>query len=305
MDRRSLTKFAWLSIAAAIATISLKMYAFRLTGSVGLLSDALESVVNLVAAIMALAMLMIAARPPDETHAFGHSKAEYFSSAVEGILILLAASIIIWTAVERLVNPQPLEAIGVGLVVSLFASTINLLVARVLLRAGRRYQSITLEADSQHLMTDVWTSVGVVVGIGLVAVTQWVVLNSIIALLMAVNIVWSGIQLVRRSTSGLMDSAIPAAEQERVRQILDDYGKRGIDYHALLTRQAAERRFVSVHVLVPNAWSVQRAHTLVERLEDDIRKALPNTSVFTHIEPLDDPASFDDISIDRASAPHV
>lgn len=175
----------------------------------------------------------------------------------------------------------------------------------MLLRAGRRYQSITLEADSQHLMTDVWTSVGVVVGIGLVAVTQWGVLNSIIALLMAVNIVWSGIQLVRRSTSGLMDSAIPAAEQERVRQILDDYGKRGIDYHALLTRQAAERRFVSVHVLVPNAWSVQRAHTLVERLEDDIRKALPNTSVFTHIEPLDDPASFDDISIDRASAPHV
>lgn len=305
MERRSLTKFAWLSIAAALVTISLKLLAYAVTGSVGLLSDALESGVNLVAAMMALAMLIIAARPPDDNHAYGHGKAEYFSSAVEGILILIAAGSIAWTALDRLSNPQPLEAVGLGLVISVVASTVNFGVARVLLRAGKRYQSITLEADAHHLMTDVWTSVGILVGICLVVVTQWLVLDAILALLVAVNIVWSGIQLVRRSTQGLMDTAIPANEQERVLEILNAYTTQGIGYHALLTRQAAERRFVSVHVLVPNAWSVQRGHELVERLEDDIRQAVPNTSVFTHLEPLDDPTSFEDISLDRIRAPHL
>jgi cation diffusion facilitator family transporter len=305
VERRSLTKFAWLSIVAAVTTISLKLLAYRLTGSVGLLSDALESGVNLAAAIIALVTLIIASRPPDEDHAFGHGKAEYFSSAAEGMLILLAAGSIAWTAVRRFVDPQPLEAVGVGLAISLAASAVNLGVAQVLLRAGKRYHSITLEADAHHLMTDVWTSVGILVGIGLVVVTQWYVLDAIIAMLVAANIVWSGIQLVRRSTLGLMDTAIPAEEQKRVRQILDDYANEGVRYHALLTRQAAERRFVSVHVLVPDAWSVQRGHALVERLEDDIRQAIPNTSVFTHLEPLDDPASFDDITIDRVRAPRV
>ena len=305
MERRSLTKFAWLSIVAAMATISLKLLAYRLTGSVSLLSDALESGVNLAAAIIALVTLIIASRPPDEDHAFGHGKAEYFSSAAEGMLILIAAGSIAWTAVQRLADPQPLEAVGVGLAISLVASAVNLGVARVLLRAGKQHHSITLEADAHHLMTDVWTSAGVLVGIGLVVVTQWLVLDAIIAMLVAANIVWSGIQLVRRSTSGLMDTAIPADEQKRVREILDDYANEGIGYHALLTRQAAERRFVSVHVLVPDAWSVQRGHALVERLEDDIRQAIPNTSVFTHLEPMDDPTSFEDITFDRVRAPRV
>lgn len=305
MERRSLTKFAWLSIVAAVATIGLKLLAYKLTGSVGLFGDALESGVNLLAAIVALVTLIIASRPPDENHAYGHGKAEYFSSAVEGILILIAAGSIAWTATQRLLHPQPLEAVGVGLVLSLVASLVNLLVARVVLRAGKRFNSITLEADAHHLLTDVWTSVGVIVGIGLVVVTQWLVLDAIIALLVAANIVWSGIQLVRRSTLGLMDTTISADEQKRVRAVLDDYAGEGVEYHALRTRQAAERRFVSVHVLVPNAWSVQQGHALVERLEDDIRQAVPNTSVFTHLEPLDDPASFEDISIDRSRAPHA
>jgi cation diffusion facilitator family transporter len=303
MERRSLTRYAWLSIAAAVITIGLKLTAYGLTGSVGLLSDALESLVNLVAAIMALVMLVIAARPPDDDHAYGHSKAEYFSSAVEGVLILVAASSIVWAAIPRLSAPQPLEAVGLGLVISVLASAINFGVAHVLLRAGKQHNSITLEADAHHLMTDVWTSVGVLAGIGLVFLTGWIILDPIIALLVAVNIVWSGVQLVRRSTLGLMDTAIPADEQQIVRQVLDRYAAEGIDYHALRTRQAAARRFISVHVLVPNSWSVQQGHALVERLESDIRQALPNTTVLTHLEPDDDPASFADMALDRSDTP--
>lgn len=299
MNRRALTRYAWLSIATAVVTIALKTFAYALTGSVGLLSDALESIVNLVAALVALAMLLVAARPPDAEHSYGHSKAEYFSSAAEGMLILVAAGSIVWAAIPRLLAPQPVESIGIGLGISFAASIINFAVARVLLRAGRRYDSITLEADGHHLMTDIWTSVGVLVGVGLVALTGWARLDPIIALVVAANIVWSGLRLVQRSSLGLMDTALPVEEQRRVEQVLEGYSAQGVSYHALRTRQAAARRFVSVHLLVPNEWSIQQGHTVAEQVEADIRQVLPNTAVFTHLEPVDDPVSFDDIALDR------
>jgi cation diffusion facilitator family transporter len=296
----SLTRYAWLSIGAAIVTIGLKTLAYQLTGSVGLLSDALESLVNLAAAIMALAMLIVAARPPDADHAYGHGKAEYFASAIEGGLILTAAASIGVTAWNRLLHPQPVEQAGLGLAVSTVASLVNLGVARVLLRAGRMHGSITLEADAHHLMTDVWTSAGVLVGIGLVALTDWEILDPIIALLVAANIVWTGIQLLRRSTSGLMDEALAPDDQARVLRVLERYTEEeGVRYHALRTRQAGARRFVSFHVIVPGAWTVQRGHQLLERIEHDVRAAVPSTSVFTHLESLDDPASWQDESLDR------
>lgn len=297
----SLKRFAWLSIAAALATIALKTVAWWLTGSVGLLSDALESVVNLAGALMALAMLTVAAQPPDDEHAFGHGKAEYFASGFEGFLILAAAIGIAAAAVDRLLHPQPLEQIGVGLVVSVLASLINLGTARVLLAAGREHRSITLEADARHLMTDVWTSAGVVVGVGAVALTGWLWLDPLLALLVAANIVWTGWQLLRRSTAGLMDVALPPEQHAAVVAVLDGYRAQGADYHALRTRQAGARCFVTVHVLVPGAWSVQRGHDLLEEIEADIRRAVPHASVLTHLEPLEDPVSGHDIELDRGA----
>ncbi|MBK9715645.1 MAG: cation transporter [Kouleothrix sp.] len=299
MERSSLTRFAWLSIAAALATIGLKAAAYWLTGSVGLLSDALESGVNLVAAIMALAMLTIAARPPDDEHAYGHAKAEYFSSGVEGALILVAALSIAATSVQRLLNPQPLEQVGLGLAVSVVASAINLGVALVLRRAGKQYNSITLDADSAHLMTDVWTSVGVVVGVGLVALTGWERLDPIIAMLVAANILWSGFGLLRRSALGLMDTALPMGDLAAVHAVQERYAQGGITFHALRTRQAGPRSFISMHVLVPGDWTVQRGHSLLEQIEADIRHALPHANVLTHLEPLDDPTSWQDTELDR------
>ena len=299
MESGNLTRFAWLSIGAAIITIALKTTAYWLTGSVGLLSDALESLVNLVAAIMALAMLTIAARPADEMHAFGYGKAEYFSSGLEGALILLAAASIAWTAVPRLFAPQPLEHIGIGLAVSVLASAINLWVARVLMKAGKEYRSITLEADAHHLMTDVWTSAGVVLGVGVVALTGWVHLDPIIALLVAANILRIGWQLLGRSVRGLMDATLPAAERDAIKQVLNRYESQGIEYHALRTRQAGTRAFVSLHVLVPRDWTVQRGHDLLEQLERDIRASVPGAQLFTHLEPQGDPAAWEDISLDR------
>ena len=296
----SLTRYAWLSIAAAIVTIGLKTVAYQLTDSVGLLSDALESLVNLAAAMMALAMLIVAARPPDADHAYGHGKAEYFASALEGALILAAAASIGVTAWGRLLNPQPLEQAGLGLAISTVASLVNFGVARVLLRASHQHQSITLEADAHHLMTDVWTSGGVLLGVGLVALTGWAVLDPIIALLVAANIVWTGVQLLRRSTSGLMDTALAPEEQVQVLGVLDRFvDLEGVGYHALRTRRAGARRFVSFHVIVPGSWTVQRGHQLLERIEHDIRATMPNTTVFTHLESLDDPASWEDQSLDR------
>ena len=299
MSRASLTRFAWLSVAAAVVTIGLKAAAYGLTGSVGLLSDVLESFVNLAGALMALAMLRIAARPADEEHAYGHGKAEYFSSGVEGTLIVLAAVSIAVAAGPRLINPQPIEQVGLGLVVSTAASLVNLGVALVLRRAGRQYESITLLADSQHLMTDVWTSAGVVVGVGLVALTGWQQLDPIVAFVVAGNIIWSGVGIIRGSVLGLMDTAIPAQEKQAVQAILARRLPPGTQYHALRTRQAGARRFVSVHVLVPGDWTVQRGHQLLEQLEADLRHELANVTVFTHLESLNDPSAWDDTTLDR------
>jgi len=299
MESPNLTRFAWLSIGAAILTIALKTTAYWLTDSVGLLSDALESVVNLVAAIMALAMLTIAARPADEMHAFGYGKAEYFSSGLEGALILLAAASIAWTAVPRLFAPQPLEHVGIGLGISVLASAINFAVARVLMNAGKEYRSITLEADAHHLMTDVWTSAGVVLGVGAVALTGWVRLDPGIALIVAANILRIGWQLLGRSVRGLMDATLPSAERDAIKRVLNRYESQGIQYHAVRTRQAGTRAFISLHVLVPRDWTVQRGHDLLEQLERDIRSAVPGAQLFTHLEPQGDPAALEDIGLDR------
>jgi cation diffusion facilitator family transporter len=300
MDKhKSLTRFAWLSIAAALITISLKTTAYWLTGSVGLLSDAMESFINLAGALMALAMLTIAARPADEDHAFGHSKAEYFSSGVEGMLILIAAAGIGITAVQRLLDPKPLEQIGIGLGVSVLASLVNLYVAIILQRAGKKHQSITLEADAQHLMTDVWTSGGVLIGVGAVALSGWQWLDPTVALIVACNIVWSGVRIMRKSVKGLMDIALPVDTLNSIQKVLDSYKGMGIQYHALLTRQSGSRQFVSFHVLVPGSWTVHESHQLLEKIEADIRDILPKVILFTHLESLDDPASWDDIMLDR------
>lgn len=295
----SLHRYAWLSIAAAIATILLKGAAWWLTGSVGLLSDALESFVNLAGALMALAMLSLAATPADEDHAHGHGKAEYFASGFEGVLILLAALGIGYSAYQRLLDPRPLEAVDVGLTISVAASAINLATARILLGVGRRYRSITLEADAHHLLTDVWTSAGVIVGVGLVWLTGWLWLDPAIALLVAANIVWTGWRLLRRSAAGLMDVSMPAEELAMIEAALAPYRGRGLDFHALRTRQAGTRAFVTLHVLVPGHWTVQQGHDWSERIEADIRQALPHVHVVTHLEPLDDPLSLVDQSLDR------
>lgn len=298
----SLTRFAWVSIAAALATIALKTGAWLFTGSVGLLSDALESLVNLAGAIVALAMLSWAEQPPDEDHAYGHGKAEYFSSGLEGGLILVAALSIAGAAVMRLIAPHPIEQIGLGLGISAVASLVNFGVARVLRRAGRVYHSITLEADAQHLMTDVWTSVGVIAGIALVAITGWQWIDPVVALLVAANIVRQGTQLVKRSVLGLMDTAIDPDEGRRIQAILDRFGQEGVHFHALRTRQAGARRFASFHVLVPGGWTVTHGHDLLEKIENEVRAAVPNVTVFTHLEPIEDPKSFHDIKLDRPSA---
>ncbi|MFN8597331.1 MAG: cation diffusion facilitator family transporter [Anaerolineae bacterium] len=300
MDRSFLKRFAWLSIGAAVATIALKTTAYLLTGSVGLLSDAAESIVNLIGAIVALIMLTIAARPADDSHAFGHSKAEYFSSGIEGALIVIAAISIAATAIERLANPQPIEQAGVGLLVAVIASAINFSVSRVLAKAGKQHNSITLEADAKHLMTDVWTSVGVIVAVAAVAITNWLWLDSIIALAVAVNILWSAYGLLKRSAQGLMDVALPAEEQAVINKILDTYRAQGVEFHAVRTREAAARRFVSFHMLVPGAWPVQQGHDLLEQIERDIQAALPNVTLNTHLEPAEDPASLADAGLDRA-----
>ena len=299
MHAASLKRYAWLSIAAAVATILLKGSAWWLTGSVGLLSDALESFVNLAGAMMALAMLSLAAQPADHNHAHGHGKAEYFSSAFEGALILVAASSIGYAAVERLLNPQPLETVGIGLAISVVASIINLLTSRVLMGVGQRYKSITLEADAHHLLTDVWTSAGVIAGVALVWFTGWLWLDPVIALLVALNIVWTGWQLLQRSAAGLMDVSLPEAELRAIETILQRYRRHGLDFHALRTRQAGTRAFVSVHLLVPGAWTVQQGHDWSERIESDIRRTISHVHITTHLEPIEDPLSLADRGLDR------
>jgi cation diffusion facilitator family transporter len=299
-DGRAAWRYAALSIAAAVLTIGLKFGAYLLTGSVGLFSDAAESVVNLVAAVAALWALAVALRPPDEEHAFGHNKAEYFSSGLESALIIIAAVWIGATAWGRLMDPQPLQNVGLGLSITLVAAALNGGVALVLLRAGRRLRSITLRADAQHLLTDVWTSAGVVVGIVMVQLTGWLVLDPLIALLVAANIVWTGVRLLRDTGQGLLDRALPPEELKAISGVLSGYEERDIRFHALRTRAAGQRRFVSMHVLVPGKWTVQRGHDLSETLEAELAEALRgNTTFFIHIEPSEDPASFADQSLDR------
>jgi len=296
----SLKPYVWLSIATAVATILLKGLAWWLTGSVGLLSDAMESFVNLAGALMALWMMNLAESPADDNHAHGHGKAEYFSSAFEGFLILLAAISIGYAAITRLINPQPLEAVGVGLLVSVIASILNFATARILLTVGRKHNSIILEADANHLMTDVWTSVGVIAGVGLVWGTGWLWLDPAIALLVAANIVWTGWQLMHRSAAGLMDASLPAERLEQIETVLAKYRVQGLDFHALRTRQAGSRSFVTLHVLVPGHWTVQEGHGWAERIEMDILKALSHGHVTTHLEPLEDPVSMTDQELDRS-----
>lgn len=297
---RTLERYALLSVAAAVLTITLKMLAWWLTGSVGLFSDALESVVNLAGALLALWMLRLSAMPPDEAHPFGRSKAEYFSSGAEGALIVLAAASIAWAAIPRLIVPQAISLPLMGIAFSVAASAVNLGAALVLLRAGREYHSIALEADARHLLTDVWTSAGVIVGVVLVAVTGWLRLDPLIALAIAANILWTGAKLMRRSVAGLLDAAIPEAERAEITRIFVEYSRRyGVSFHALRTRHAGTRRFISFHLLVPDAWTVDHAHRLAEEIESRIRSLVPNASTFSHIEPVSHPSSYDDIALDR------
>ncbi len=299
MESKSLKRYAWLSIAAALSTILLKGIAWKLTDSVGLLSDAIESFVNLAGALMALGMLSVAARPADESHAYGHTKAEYFSSAFEGFLILGAAVWIAVEAVERLFNARPVQAALIGLGVAVLATIVNFVTARILMTVGRRSRSITLEADAHHLLTDVWTSIGVIAGVALVWLTGWLWLDPTIALLVAANIVWTGWRLMHRSAAGLMDASLPVSELKQVEAILVSYRQKGLEFHALRTRQAGARTFITLHVLVPGAWTVQQGHDWSERIEADLRRALPGVHVTTHLEPKEDPVSMVDQDLDR------
>ncbi len=296
--RVDLSKYAWLSIGAALLTIGLKSGAYLLTGSVGLLSDAAESVVNLVAAIVALIALKVAASPADDGHHFGHSKAEYFSAAVEGQMIFVAACFIIWSALQRFLTPEPLENVGVGLAISCLATLINGGVAVILGRAGRRHRSITLVADGKHLMTDVWTSVGVVVGVGLVGLTGWLRLDSLVAMAVGLNIIWTGFTLLRESVNGLMDQAMGQAHHDEINELLDRHTSREIHFHGLRTRESGRAAFVTVHVLVPGDWSVERGHDVCEAVEDEVGELLgrdfAKVFVETHLEPVEDPRAYED-----------
>jgi cation diffusion facilitator family transporter len=294
---------ALLSVAAALVTMGLKFSAFLLTGSVGLLSDAAESSVNLVAALIAFTALTIADRPPDDDHTYGHDKAEYFSSGAEGTLILVAAAVIIYAAVKRILNPVPLENLGVGLIIALVASAINFGVSRVMLRVARQEDSIALEADANHLMTDVWTSVGVVVGVGLVALTGWQILDPLIAIVVAIQIIVMGIRLIKRSMLGLMDTTLPQGEVAVITQAIAHACGEQTPYHALRTRKSGSRRFVDFHLLLPGKTSVQDAHDLVMKIEGEIERQLAHTYVTIHVEPKEDHASWDGQIVGGLSSP--
>ncbi|HBT86515.1 MAG TPA: cation diffusion facilitator family transporter [Fermentimonas sp.] len=299
-SQSSLQKFLFLSIAAAIVTILLKFYAYYITDSMGFLSDALESFVNLFAAIFALIILNVSQRPADDGHKFGHSKAEYFSSAVEGALILVAALSIIWSAIPRIIDPKPLENINTGLLFSLLASLVNLLVGQILIKNGKKRKSVVLEADGKHLMTDVWTSVGVIAGIIIVKFTGLLIIDPIIAILVAINIIFTGYKLISRSASGLMDATIPSEDLEKITSYLDSLKTSKIEYHSLLTRVAGQRKFISVHILVPGKWTVKQGHDYADEVEETIVNMFDEpVTVATHIEPIDDPVSMIDIGIDR------
>lgn len=291
-DRRDLSRWALVSIATAVVTIALKSAAWWLTGSVGLLSDAAESLVNLVASVGAFIALRIAARPSDDDHNFGHSKSEYFSAVIEGVMIVVAAAFICYTAVERLINPQEIESVGIGLAVSVVASVLNGIVAFKLMAVGRAHRSAALEADGKHLLTDVWTTVGVIVGVALVAITGWTRLDAFVAIAVAVNIIVVGWRLVRDSTIGLMDAAIPDEDRATVDDVLDRFRSDGVDFHDVRTRVAGHLRFVQMHMLVPGDWTVRRGHDLAEEVDEALRE-IDGLHVSIHIEPIDDPRSYE------------
>jgi cation diffusion facilitator family transporter len=299
MDRSFLKQYAWLSIAAAVITLSLKTMAYLVSGSVGLLSDAIESIVNLLGGVVALTMLTIASRPADESHPYGHSKAEYFSSIIEGSLIVCAAISIGATAINRILSPRPLEQLGVGLLISVGASLVNLAAALILRRAGNRYQSIALSASSQHLLTDVWTSAGVLVGIGAVALTGWELLDPLVAIAVGLNITWAGHTIVRKSIAGLMDGAVPDSSQEHIQASLVKFRAQGIHFHSIQTRQAGATSFISLHVVVPGVWTVHQGHQVTTQLEEELKLRIPHSVVYTHLESSDDPASWDDHKLEK------
>lgn len=299
-DRSSLIKYGWLSLGAAVLTMGLKTVGYLLTQSVGLLSDALESGINLVAAFTALTALHISAQPPDEDHAYGHQKVEYLSSGAEGGLILLAAIAIAVMAIQRLLNPQPIDHLSIGLLIAAGASVINLVTALILIRVGRRERSIALEADGQHLMSDVWTSVGVLIGVGAVGITGWQILDPLVALIVAGWIGYNGFKILKRSALGLIDTALPEQDVAAIRAILERNGGSETKYHALRTRQAGSRSFISMHIQTPGDWSIQEGHDLLETIEREIREVIPSATVFTHIEPLEDPRSWIDQDLDRS-----
>lgn len=291
---RSPTFYAWLSVVTSLLTIGLKFGAWWLTGSVGLLSDAIESLVNLAAALVALWTLAYVSHGADDDHNFGHEKAEYFSSGIEGGLIFVAAISIIATAIPGLINPQPLQQLGTGLVLSVLAAGANALCGWFLLQGARQHRSITLEADAHHLLSDVWTTVGVIVAVLLVPLTGWLRLDPLVAMVVALQILWTGWQLIKRSFDGLMDKSIPENERALIVAQLETIKRQGGDYHSLRTRRAGRKHFVDVHILVPGTMSVQQGHDLVQAMESAIMQQLPMVEVLTHLEPLEDPRSWDD-----------
>jgi cation diffusion facilitator family transporter len=284
-----LTRFAWLSIAAALVTIGLKSGAYLLTGSVGLLSDAAESLVNLVAAVIALIALHVASRPADDNHNFGHGKAEYFSAGIEGLMIFVAAGFILVTSVQRFLHPSALESVGLGLAISTLATAVNWSVGLLLLRAGAKHRSVTLSADGKHLLTDVWTSFGVIIGVLLVGLTGWQRLDPVVAAIVGVNILVTGFRLVAQSVTSLLDAAMPAADLARVSAVLDAMRTADVEFTDVLTRESGRHRFVTVTVLVPGSWTVERGHTLADDVEVAITRELPDTDVQTHLEPRPEP----------------
>lgn len=298
VDKVNLVKYAWLALAAAITTIALKAGAWLVTGSVGLLADAAESIVNLVAAIVALIALKVAAKPADGNHHFGHTKAEYFSAAVEGIMILVAAVSIIFFAIQRLLNPEPLADLGVGIIISIVAAILNGVVATMLIRAGKKHNSITLRADGKHLMTDVYTSIGVVGGVGLVWLTGWEILDPILAIAVGINIVAAGYVLIKESTAGLMDVSMSKEHNARIREILDAHRQpKSVDFHAVRTRESGTRQFMEMHMLVPGSWSVQEGHDAMEDIIEELKNEFPGLLVTGHLEPIEDPRSYEDMNL--------
>ena len=300
MKKSPLQYYLYLSIGAALVTILLKSYAYYLTGSVGLMSDALESFVNLFAAIFAVIMLHISQKPADKKHTYGHSKAEYFSSAAEGALIIIAAFSIFRSAIPRIFNPISIENVDLGLLLSFIASIVNLGVGSTLIYNGKKRKSLILEADGRHLMTDVWTSLGVIVGIIIVKFTGWYIVDPIIAIFVAVNIMFTGYKLIKRSARGLMDATIPDEDMKRIILYLDSLKSNQIEYHSLMTRTAGQRKFIFFHLLVPGNWSVKQGHDCADKIEEHIISMFTEpVTVDTHLEPVDDPASMNDIGIDR------